>query len=225
MINSHLLYQLSYSGKRIFAADGISPEVPEGSSSRSPVVGNRIEPRIPRRRRVIGSQCSPDTLGSGKIRGADRAVPRSLGPGVSRRRGMGRTADHQQCGSPEPEASRSHGESREKGCSNVVSPVPESAPHGERSYSRNRLCHGNFFGYRPKTRSEHNQLASHGSGSSSSVVKWSIAREQLQISHRSFLTSAFPGLHSQSLPFQMLQNRYYYFLQTGLPFCQWPCLN
>ena len=34
VINSHLLYQLSYSGKFILAADGISPEVPEGSSSR-----------------------------------------------------------------------------------------------------------------------------------------------------------------------------------------------
>jgi hypothetical protein len=27
------------------------------------------------------------------------------------------------------------------------------------------------------------------------------------------------------LRFKMLQNRYYYFLETGLPFCQWPYLH
>ena len=162
------------------------------------------------------------------LREGSRRRSRCLAPAASGRLEPAR--DGKNSRSPAAYRSRARDESESwefprKGCPNVVSPVPESAPHGEPSYSRNCLCHGKFFGYRPKTRSVCNQLASHGSGSYRSVVKWSMAPEQLPISLRSFLTSAFSGLHSKSLHFQMLQNRYYYFLETGLPFCQWPFLH
>ena len=58
-----------------------------------------------------------------------------------------------------------------------------------------------------KPGSAHNDVLSHVSGSSASVVKWSIAAEQpSDIAPRIFLTSASWELHSKSLPIKMLQN-------------------